>query len=351
VLTIASQSFAGSSGGIARVCELSARVAAENGYPVSLLSVQNEGGRFEDCSNWRGCGSSRARFLAQCWRAGWRGDRILYDQLGTARAHIWPERLARPCGTWIHGIEVWNQLRPDRLQTAYRMKYILANSNFTRDRAISNDKIFESARVCWLATAEDDPPPEAAQLDGPPVVLIVGRFDAVDSAYKGHKELIEVWPAVVDAVPGARLVMVGTGPSLEWHRSLAACSRTAEYIDVVGFEYEPALQDRWKQTVVFAMPSRGEGFGLAYIEAMRWGIPVIASIHDVAHEINLHNVTGLNVNLDRRHQLRDSVIELLRDRDLAARMGASGQSRWREFFCYSAFRTRFVKELDYFYRL
>jgi glycosyltransferase involved in cell wall biosynthesis len=84
---------------------------------------------------------------------------------------------------------------------------------------------------------------------------------------------------------------------------------------------------------------------------MRWGIPVVASTHDSAQEVNIHNVTGLNVDLDREHQLRDSLVELLRDRDLAARLGASGQARWQKHFSYSAFRKRFSAELEYFHRL
>jgi phosphatidyl-myo-inositol dimannoside synthase len=351
MLTIASQTFLGSRGGIARVCELTARVAAEGGYSPSLLSVQDEGGRFHDDDFWRGCGGSRTKFLASCWRAGLSGHRLFYDQLGSARAHMWPTQFAKPCGVWLHGIEVWDQLRPDRLHAAHRMGYMLANTHFTRERAIGYHKLFESARVCPLATTEDDPPAETAALDGPPTVLILGRLDNINQAYKGHKELIDIWPSVVDAVPGARLIAVGTGPSLEWHRSLAASSRAAGYIDIRGFEPESRLPDIWKSTVVFAMPSRGEGFGLSYIEAMRWGVPVIASTHDAGREVNIHNETGLNVDLEHQSELADALIELLRDRDLARRMGAAGQRRWREHFCYSAFRKRFLGELKYFHAL
>jgi phosphatidylinositol alpha-1,6-mannosyltransferase len=117
---------------------------------------------------------------------------------------------------------------------------------------------------------------------------------------------------------------------------------------MLGFVPESSLPDLWKRTVVFAMPSRGEGFGLVYIEAMRWGIPVIGSIHDAAREVNVHNETGLNVDLTRKDELRDSLIELLRDRDLARRMGAAGQRRWHEHFRYSAFRTRFSAEMKRF---
>jgi phosphatidyl-myo-inositol dimannoside synthase len=345
-LTVAAQSFLGSRGGVSRLCDLTAHVAFESGFPLSLLSVENEGGSFHGHDFWHGCGGSRVKFVIACGRAALRGNHIFYDQLGTARAHVWPSRVARPCGVWIHGIEVWDQLRSDRLRAAHRVDFMLANTHFTRLRAIKYDKVFESARVCWLATLEDEPPAESASLDGPPVVLILGRLD--DASYKGHRELIHAWPAVVDAVPGARLVIAGTGPSLKQHRALAATSRVSKCIDFLGFTNESMMPEVWKRSVVFAMPSRGEGFGLAYIEAMRWGVPVIASVHDAGSEVNIHNETGFNVDLCRESELTDMLIELLRNRDLAQRMGIAGQRRWRKHFCYSAFRERFVPQLKAF---
>jgi phosphatidyl-myo-inositol dimannoside synthase len=345
-LTVAVQSFLGSRGGISRLCDLTAHVALEAGYPLSLLSVENEGGSYRGYRFWQGCGGSRAKFVVACGGAMLRGDHIFYDQLGTARAHVWPTRIGRPCGVWLHGIEVWDQLRPDRLRAARRASFMLANTRFTMLQAIKYDKVFESARVCWLGTLQDEPPTESAPLDGPPTVMILGRLD--DASYKGHRELIEAWPAVVDAVPGARLVVVGIGPSLEQHRGFAAASRVSEYIDFLGFMDESAMPNVWKRTVVFAMPSRGEGFGLAYIEAMRWGVPVIASTHDAGSEVNIHNETGFNVDLCRESELADTLIELLRNRDLAQRMGIAGQRRWRKHFCYSAFRERFLPQLEIF---
>jgi phosphatidylinositol alpha-1,6-mannosyltransferase len=349
VLTIASQTFVGSSGGISRVCELMVRAAVDAGMPLKLLSVQSEDEKYQALEYWHGYGGSRARFVAACTFAALSGERIFYDQLGTARAHLWPSSLSRPHGVWIHGIEVWEQMRPDRLRTAKAAGFMLANTKYTRERAIRQNKVFESTRVCWLATLEDAPPAQQTQLDGPPAALILGRLD--DAAYKGHRELIEAWPAVVEAVPNSRLIVAGVGPLLQQYRSMAAASKAAAYIDIMGFVSERALEELWRRTIVFAMPSRGEGFGLAYIEAMRWGIPVIASVHDAGPEVNIHNDTGMNVDLGRPDELRDCLIELLRDRDLARRMGLAGQHRWRSNFCYSAFRTRFTHELTQFMSL
>jgi phosphatidylinositol alpha-1,6-mannosyltransferase len=108
------------------------------------------------------------------------------------------------------------------------------------------------------------------------------------------------------------------------------------------------MADIWRSATVLAMPSRGEGFGLTYIEAMRYGIPVVASIHDAGDEVSVHGVTGFNVNLDRPGQIEECLIELLRDRDLASRLGKNGQWRWSQHFRYSCFRDRLYELLSDF---
>lgn len=225
MLAIAAQTFLGSRGGISRLCDLSARAALESGFPLELLSVQDEAGHFQTSPIWRGFHGSRSLFVLACISAALKGHRLFYDQLGTARAHTLVSRIAAPSGVWIHGIEVWDQLRPDRIRAAEKMSLIVANTNFTREHAIRHDKIFETAEVCWLATWEDEPPARAAKLDGPPNVLILGRLD--HAAYKGHRELIEAWPAVTKSIPQAKLIIAGTGPRFSDYRSMAAASEAA----------------------------------------------------------------------------------------------------------------------------
>ena len=111
---------------------------------------------------------------------------------------------------------------------------------------------------------------------------------------------------------------------------------------------ERELEELYASATVFALPSRGEGFGLVYIEAMRHGVPVIASIHDAAPEINLDGQTGYNVDLDRPDELGDRLLQLLRDRDHARALGENGRRRWSQHFRFSAFRQRFEPLLNEF---
>jgi phosphatidylinositol alpha-1,6-mannosyltransferase len=96
------------------------------------------------------------------------------------------------------------------------------------------------------------------------------------------------------------------------------------------------------------MPSQGEGFGLVYIEAMRHGLPVIATDTDAAPEVVVHGQTGFTVNPKRPDELPDALIHLLRNQDEAVRLGETGRQRWAEHFRYSAFRTRFLPLLREF---
>lgn len=342
-ILLAAERFAATNSGIARVARLMARVLSEEAR-AGRLDV--EGLSLSDAEPPPGlelpvtaCGGSRLKFVSHTWRAGFRCSHLVFDFLGMCRARsAFPHR---PALTWIHGIEVWEEARANRLRAARGAEFLLCNSQYTRDRADRLHGEFARARLCWLATEEDEPPPTKNAPSGVPTVLIVGRLDA-GGGYKGHVELIRCWPQIAAAVPGARLVIAGGGPGRAVLQEVAAASACAARIDFKGFVPEHEMADLWAAASVFAMPSRGEGFGLVYIEAMRQGLPVVASVHDAAQEINIDGETGFNVDLDQAGELPARLIHLLKNPDTARSMGEAGQSRWKEHFRFCCFRERFL---------
>jgi phosphatidylinositol alpha-1,6-mannosyltransferase len=284
-----------------------------------------------------GCRGSRFRFVWNTWLAAGGHDYFLYNFAGLARAHNRLPGLRRPFATFLVGIDVWEQAHPARARWARRADLLVSISGHTRERAERAHGGLGHARVCWLAT-EEDAPAERRPRPHPPTALIVGRVDEREN-YKGHDELLAAWPRVSRQVPGARLLVVGAGPGLAGLRARAAGLAGAQFR---GFVLEARMQGVWDEADVFAMPSRGEGFGLVYAEAMRQGLPVIASAHDAGAEINLDGVTGFNVDLGRPDELGDRLIELLSDAALRRRQGEAGLARWAEHFRYSAFHGRFL---------
>ena len=135
------------------------------------------------------------------------------------------------------------------------------------------------------------------------------------------------------------------------YRKLAADSPASARIEFLGFVPEEAMDELWSKTTVFAMPSRGEGFGLVYIEAMRFGIPVVASTHDAGREVNIDGRTGYNVDMDSPSELPERLIHLLANPDLAAALGQAGARRWYDEFRFSAFQERFIPFLNEFLEL
>ena len=293
--------------------------------------------------------NSRVRFVAAVHRAALRPSHFIYDSLSLARAHPRLPGAQRPFLAWILGIEAWENARPVHLRCASRADDLVAISTYSRDRAEALHGGFARARVCWLGTESDEIPSIPRQDSGPPTVLTVGRIDKDN--YKGHDALIDCWPSVTSQVPDARLVIVGTGPGLPALRQMAGSCSAAAHIVFRGFVPEEEMDRAWSEATVFSMPSRGEGFGLVYIEAMRHGVPIVASIHDAAPEVNLDGVTGFNVDLTEPSALPERLVSLLTERDKARELGLAGQKRWAEFFRFSAFRSRFLPILNEFLAL
>ena len=331
-------------GGIAVVARLTARALRSMAREVEMLSLLDE---FPQevagipCPTTKG---SKLAYLLRCHKAAFRHQRFIYDHMGIARAHPRFGGIKRPYAVWMHGIEAWNHLDREKERVLKDADLVLVNSHFTLNKFQEMHFPLENACVCRLATEQDDPPPpeDMPDFSGPPTVLILGRQDK-DAYYKGHKELIECWHKVVEAVPDARLVIAGGGDGLSLTRKLVAQSPVADQIEVLGFVPHNELPALWKRAHLFAMPSRGEGFGLVYAEAMRYGLPVIASVHDAGKEINRHGETGFNVDLTMNEELPAEIIRLLSDKKMKKLLGKASFELWRTEYSCRMFLVRFSK--------
>ena len=342
-LVLVVESTSRGNGGIARVARLLAWVAEAEQREGRLRAELVVLSAADPDQGWRFpihlAHGSRARFVAQVHRSALWSTHVLYDFPNMARAHSPVLRLLRPYMTGLMGVEIWPGGHHPRRRAAERARSLWAISAFTRDVAARTLAWHRDIPVCWLATEEDDAP-EAAANTSRANVAIVARLEMTHGG-KGHRELIEAWPSVVQRVPGARLLVVGTGGGESELRAMAACSSERDSIEFRGYVPEEEMPALWAEASVLAMPSRREGFGLAYIEAMRHSLPVVASVHDAGREVNIHGETGFNVNLEDPTDLPNRLCELLLNPELRARMGENGERRWYQHFRRSCFISRF----------
>jgi phosphatidylinositol alpha-1,6-mannosyltransferase len=129
--------------------------------------------------------------------------------------------------------------------------------------------------------------------------------------YKGHEEVIRAWPRVSRAVPGAELWIAGGGDAADDLISLAAGSEAADRIRFFGVISDAEKDRLLQESRCLVLPSRGEGFGLVYLEAMRLGRPCLASVHDAGREVVGPPHAGLAANPDNSDELADAIARLL----------------------------------------
>jgi phosphatidylinositol alpha-1,6-mannosyltransferase len=175
-------------------------------------------------------------------------------------------------------------------------------------------------------------------------VLIVGRLWSSERG-KGHDALLAALPRVRRQVPDAELWIVGSGDDAPRLEAAARESGLAAAVRFLGGVSDPELGRLYRTAGVFAMPSRQEGFGLVYAEALWHGLPCIGSTLDAAGEVISDGETGRLVPYGAVEPLADAIVELLSNGVLAERMGRAAAAEARRRFTYDRFRSDLLDAL------
>ncbi len=243
---------------------------------------------------------------------------------------------------FLHGIEAWRPLGPLERWALGSADVLMANSEHTARRFREANPEF-SARpiaVCHLgvgAAGAAPPKEESARDVAGPFALIVGRL-AGSERYKGHDVLIDLWSRIRAAAPDAHLVVAGDGddrPRLE-----AKAAALGDHVRFLGRVSDAALDALYRRCAFFVMPSREEGFGLVYLEAMRAGKACIGGT-GAAAEVIEDGVTGLVVDAAEPGDIEKAVVRLFLEPETRDRMGRAGADRLGCLFTEAHFRRRF----------
>jgi len=146
---------------------------------------------------------------------------------------------------------------------------------------------------------------------------------------KGHAVLLRAWPYVISRRSDARLVLVGDGPLRDELQRTANESGVRETIRFLGNRSDvPSIL---RAADVFVLPSLWEGFGIAVVEAMAAGVPVVASRVDGVCEIIRDGQDGVLVPPNEPEKLAQAIVDLLDDSERMKRFVASASKRAEEF--------------------
>jgi glycosyltransferase involved in cell wall biosynthesis len=223
---------------------------------------------------------------------------------------------------WVvaHGIDVWGLTNPILKHALREADLILAVSSFTRDRLLKEQQLDRQKVVILPDTVDStkfDIKPKASYLlqryqiaSHQPVILTVSRLDSREQ-YKGYDTVLRALPAVRREVPDVHYLLVGKGDDRPRVERIVAELGLEGCVTLAGYVPDDELCDHYNLCDVFTMPSKGEGFGIVFLEAMACGRPVLAGNRDGSVDALRWGELGVLVDPDNINEVASALISIL----------------------------------------
>jgi L-malate glycosyltransferase len=211
---------------------------------------------------------------------------------------------------------------------------LLIDSGTPRERVVIIPSAVDFAALDKAPTLTESPFP------GQRLVGCVAQM----TSEKGVTVLARAWAAVSAAIPEARLVIVGDGPERAEVERILTHDGVAATVHLTGFRSDVAS---WlKAFSCYVQPSLQEGLGSTAIDALALALPTVASRVGGLPEVVLADNGGLLVPPNDPAALAGSIVNLLRDRTTAQRLGEHGRAHVRNAFAIE----RMIDQYEALYR-
>ena len=254
-----------------------------------------------------------------------RPDFILTTHVNFAPVAYWLRKLVRiPYVAVGHGVEVWD-IASGRIRRALcAADRLLAVSQFTRTR-MASALALDANRIAVLPNTFD---PEQfypgrkphyllkryGLTPDQPVILTIARLASAER-YKGYDQVLRTLPLVREHFPNVRYLLGGRGPDRSRIEKLIRELGLAGNVTLAGYVADHELRGHYNLCDVFAMPSKGEGFGIVFLEALGCGKPVLAGNKDGSVDAVLNGALGVLIDPDNVNEIAKALIEILSKRD------------------------------------
>jgi phosphatidylinositol alpha-1,6-mannosyltransferase len=238
-----------------------------------------------------------------------------------------------------HGVEVWHALPNAQGRALHTADLILAVSEYTKGELMKHNGV-PAAKIRVFPNTLDPhwKSPRAVNNSEcePPVLLSVSRMNTEDR-YKGIDSVIRSLPSVVEQVGPIDYRIVGQGDDMPRLKALAAGLGVSRYVKFLGGVEDSELRKEYQGCSLFIMPSKKEGFGIVFLEAMAYGKPVIGGDHGGTPSVIKDQETGLLVDNSDVEGIACNIIMLLKDDLMRKRLGEAGRKRLDDEFMFPKF--------------
>lgn len=288
----------------------------------------------EDCGEIPAKVEYETSGLRSRWHFAWtsisRALRGKYEIIYCAHVNLLPvaricqQLTGAPIVLAIYGIEVWSP-KPDRIRKIIQsnVNLIVSISETTADRFLQWCDV-PREKVAIVPNAIDldlyrkggtgQLPQVLKSATVGRIIMTMGRLVGQDRA-KGFDEILSIMPRLLERYEDLYYVIVGDGPDRERLEAKARETGVADRVIFTGRIPEDCKIDVLSSADVYAMPSRGEGFGFVILEALACGVPVVASISDGTREAIRDGSLGWLADPDDENSIINAIEGALQSND------------------------------------
>lgn len=225
----------------------------------------------------------------------------------------------------LHGIEVWDRVSWIKGYLSKLFTRILSVSSYTRDNFISQVKsISVDKNFIFPNTVEPRCSYEADNLkqnNNIKVLLSVTRLDETER----DKGIIDVIYALKDlGREDVEYCIVGDGDDKAYLEELVANLNLNSIVKFKGKVTDEQLHQIYSASDIFILPSKKEGFGIVYLEAMLYAKPVIGAAEKGVLDVIKNDHNGYQVQFGNTEDIKKHLELLIDDEKLRKRLGSQG---------------------------
>ena len=183
-------------------------------------------------------------------------------------------------------------------------------------------------------------------------VFCISRIDS----NKGHDMLLNAFDIVRKEVEDVDLVIGGGSPNPK-ERELSLKAGMKKIVDecgmqdrvhIIGYVPDELMAPYYRQSRMFALPSLFEPFGMTTTEAMACGTPVVASKFGGIKTVINTGENGVLIDPTNTEEFATAIIDLLKDREKAERIGKAGAQTVKDYLSWEAIARRHLEFYDKF---
>lgn len=226
-----------------------------------------------------------------------------------------------PYWTIAHGIDAWGVKSRSICDALQEADLVLSVSNYTQDRLLKEQQL-DRRRVGILPNTLDPrnfvirPKPSHLLMryglrSEQPLLLTVARLDSHER-YKGYDTVIRALPKIRETLPDVHYLLVGKGKDSTRVAELIRTLNLERNVTLVGYVPDEELCDYYNLCDVFTMPSKKEGFGIVFLEALACGKPVLAGNQDGSVDALCYGKLGVLIDPDQTEEIARILTQMLR---------------------------------------